>query len=263
MRIDVVTLFPDWVRSVADYGVTGRAARAGVFTLATWDPRDEATDVHRTVDDRPFGGGPGMVMRVQPVRDALARANAAAPAGTRRIFLGPQGRPLTQHALADMAAAPGLILLAGRYEGVDERVLDEYIDEEWSLGDYVLSGGEIAAMALIDGVVRLLPGALGHEQSAEADSFSDGLLEGPQYTRPEEIDGRRVPSVLLSGDHGAVASWRRKQALGRTWLRRPDLLAGRALAPEDRKLLNEFIAEHRADAAAIEQESRSWKRNGP
>lgn len=263
MRIDVVTLFPDWVRSVADYGVTGRAARAGVFTLAAWDPRDETTDVHRTVDDRPFGGGPGMVMRVAPVRDALARANAAAPAGARRIFLGPQGRPLTQQALAQMATAPGLILLAGRYEGVDERVLDETIDEEWSLGDYVLSGGEIAAMALIDGVVRLLPGALGHAQSAEADSFSEGLLEGPQYTRPEEIDGRRVPSVLLSGDHGAVASWRRKQALGRTWLRRPDLLEGRALTPQDRKLLHEFIAEHRADAAPGGQESRSWKRNGP
>lgn len=263
MRIDVVTLFPDWVRSVAEYGVTGRAASAGVFELATWDPRDETADVHRTVDDRPFGGGPGMVMRVQPVRDAMARAGAAAPAGARRIFLGPQGRPLTQRALVDMAQAPGLILLAGRYEGIDERVLDECVEEEWSLGDYVLSGGEIAAMALIDGVVRLLPGALGHEQSAETDSFSEGLLEGPQYTRPEEIDGRRVPSVLLSGDHGAIAAWRRKQALGRTWLRRPDLLEGHALVPEDRRLLHEFIAEHRADAAATKQESRSWKRNGP
>lgn len=253
MRIDVVTLFPDWLRGVADYGVTGRAARAGVFELATWDPRDETTDVHRTVDDRPFGGGPGMVMRVQPARDALRRARAAAPAGARRIFVSPQGRPLTQAALAEMATAPGLILLAGRYEGIDERILDECIDEEWSLGDYVLSGGEIAAMALIDGVVRLLPGALGHEQSAAADSFSDGLLEGPQYTRPEEIEGRRVPAVLLSGDHRAVAEWRRKQALGRTWLRRPDLLEGRNLEPDDRRLLQEFIAEYRADAAADDE----------
>lgn len=250
MRIDVVTLFPEWVRSVAEYGVTGRAARAGLFELATWDPRDETNDVHRTVDDRPFGGGPGMVMRVQPTRDALRRATAAAPVGARRIFASPQGRPLTQAALAEMASAPGLILLAGRYEGIDERVLDECIDEEWSLGDFVLSGGEIAVMALIDGVVRLLPGALGHEQSAAADSFSDGLLEGPQYTRPEAIDGRRVPPVLLSGDHRAIAEWRRKQALGRTWLRRPELLEGRSLEPDDRRLLQEFIAEYRADAAA-------------
>lgn len=250
MRIDVVTLFPDLVRAVAAHGIVARALERGVFALHTWDPRAESGDAHHRVDDRPFGGGPGMVMRVQPVRDALHRAVAAAPRGARRIYLGPQGRPLTQRALADFAAAPGLILLAGRYEGVDERVLDADIDEEWSLGDYVLTGGELATMVVIDGVVRLLPEALGDEQSAQVDSFSEGLLEGPQYTRPEEIDGRRVPPVLLSGDHGAVARWRRKQALGRTWLRRPDLLEGRALDPQDRRLLEEFIAEHRGDAAA-------------
>lgn len=245
MRIDVVTLFPGLVRAVAAHGILARALERGVFALRTWDPRDETTDVHHSVDDRPFGGGPGMVMQVQPVRDALRRAAAAAPRGARRIYLSPQGRPLTQRALADFAAAPGLVLLAGRYEGVDERVLAEGIDEEWSLGDYVLTGGELAAMVVIDGVVRLLPDALGDERSAQADSFGEGLLEGPQYTRPEEIDGRRVPPVLLSGDHGAVTTWRRKQALGRTWLRRPDLLQGRTLDAHDRRLLEEFIAEHR------------------
>ena len=254
MRIDVVTLFPDLVRAVAQYGVLARAAERGVFSLHTWNPRDETTDRHRTVDDRPFGGGPGMVMKVEPVRDALQRASAAAPRGARRIFLGPQGRPLTQAALAELASAPGLVLLSGRYEGVDERVLEEGVDEEWSLGDYVLTGGELAAMTVIDGVVRLLPGALGDEQSAAGDTFTDGLLEGPQYTRPDEIDGRRVPAVLLSGDHGAIARWRRKQALGRTWLRRPDLLEGRALDAHDRQLLDEFIAEYRGGAAAAERE---------
>jgi tRNA (guanine37-N1)-methyltransferase len=246
MRIDVVTLCPDFVASVAAHGVIARAAQREVFSLQTWNPRDDAQDPHRTVDDRPFGGGPGMVMKVQPVRDALARATAAAPAGARRIYLGPQGRPLTQSALAAFAQAPGLILLAGRYEGVDQRVLDAWGCEEWSLGDYVLSGGELAAMVVIDGVVRQLPGALGHPGSAAADSFSEGLLEGPQYTRPARIDGRDVPPALLSGDHGAIKTWRRKQALGRTWLRRPDLLEGRALDTQDRRLLEEFIAEHRA-----------------
>lgn len=250
MRIDVVTLFPALVQAVAQHGIVARALERGVFTLHTWDPRAETTDARHSVDDRPFGGGPGMLMRVQPVRDALRRAAAAAPRGVRRIHLSPQGRPLTQRALADFAAAPGLLLLAGRYEGIDERVLEEGVDEEWSLGDYVLTGGELAAMVVIDGVVRLLPEALGDERSAQADSFSEGLLEGPQYTRPEEIAGRRVPPVLLSGDHGAVTTWRRKQALGRTWLRRPDLLEGRALEARDRRLLDEFIAEHRGGAVA-------------
>jgi len=245
MRVDVVTLFPEFVASVAQYGVVAGAAERGIFGLRTWDPRDETTDRHRKVDDRPFGGGPGMVMKAPPVQAALRRAQAAAPRGARRIFLSAQGRPLTQRALADLAQAPGLILLAGRYEGVDERALAGDIDEEWSLGDFVLSGGELAAMVLIDGVVRLLPGALGDEQSAAADSFSDGLLEGPQYTRPDTVDGEGVPPVLRSGDHAAVATWRRKQSLGRTWLRRPDLLAECDLSPRDQRLLREFIAEHR------------------
>lgn len=249
MRIDVVTLFPERVRAVAEYGVTGRAHERCLVSLHTWDPRDETRDAHRTVDDRPFGGGPGMLMQVTPARAALRRAAAAAPRGARRIHLGPQGRPLDQRALRDMAAAPGLILLCSRYEGVDERVLETDIDEEWSLGDFVISGGELAAMVVIDGVVRLLPGAVGDEQSVDDDSFTDGLLEGPQYTRPEEIDGQRVPPVLLSGNHRAIAAWRRKQALGRTWLRRPDLLQGRELRPSDRRLLEEFIAEYRGQAA--------------
>ncbi len=245
MRVDVVTLFPGLVASVAQYGVVAGAAERGIFRLQTWDPRDETIDRHRTVDDRPFGGGPGMVMKAPPVRAALRRAQGAAPRGARRVFLSAQGRPLTQRALADFAQAPGLILLAGRYEGVDERALAGDIDEEWSLGDFVLSGGELAAMAVIDGLVRLLPGALGDDQSAAADSFSDGLLEGPQYTRPETVDGEGVPPVLRSGDHAAVATWRRKQSLGRTWLRRPDLLAAGELSPRDQRLLREFIAEHR------------------
>lgn len=252
MRIDVVTLFPELVRPVAEFGVAGRAHERGLFSLHTWDPRDETRDAHRTVDDRPFGGGPGMLMQAGPVRAALRRAAAAAPKGARRIYLGPQGRPLDQRALRQLAALPGLILLCGRYEGVDERVLESDIDEEWSLGDFVLSGGEPAAGAVIDGVVRLLPGAVGDEQSVADDSFSDGLLEGPQYTRPEEIDGQRVPSVLLCGDHAAIATWRRKQALGRTWLRRPDLLAEHALTPADRRLLEEFIAEHRGRTAVAD-----------
>lgn len=246
MRIDVVTLFPEQVQMIAAFGVIARARERGLFSLHTWDPRDETRDAHRTVDDRPFGGGPGMLMQVGPVRAALRRAAAAAHRGARRVYLGPQGRPLDQRALREMAALPGLILLCGRYEGVDERVLETDIDEQWSLGDFVLSGGEPAAMAVIDGVVRLLPGAVGDEQSVAQDSFSEGLLEGPQYTRPEEIDGQRVPNVLLSGDHQAIATWRRKQSLGRTWLYRPDLLARRELAPGDRRLLEEFIAEQRS-----------------
>lgn len=255
MRFDVVTLFPGFVESVADYGVVARARERGVFSLHTWNPRDETSDPHRTVDDRPFGGGPGMLMKVQPLRDALARATSAAPRGALRVHLGPQGRPLTQGALERFAGLPGMILLAGRYEGIDERLLEEYTDEEWSLGDFVLSGGEIAAMAVIDGVVRQLPGALGGSDSAAADSFSDGLLEGPQYTRPEEVSGRHVPAVLRSGDHQAIAEWRRRQALGRTWLRRPDLLEGRDLGPEDRRLLEQFIADWRAgDPEAAKRE---------
>lgn len=246
MHIEVVTLFPDLVAAVQRHGVTGRAAGRGVYDLVCRDPRDWTTDVHRTVDDRPFGGGPGMVMKPEPLHEAIACARQASPGGSRRVYLSPQGRPLTQRAIEDFARAPGLILVAGRYEGIDERVLETDVEEEWSLGDYVLSGGELAAMVVIDAVVRLLPGALGDAASAGDDSFAEGLLEGPQYTRPAVFAGRSVPPVLLSGDHGGIGRWRRQQALGRTWLRRPDLLANRELEPADRRLLDEFIAGYRS-----------------
>ncbi len=245
MRIQVVTLFPEMVEALRLGGVTARAMERGLLELRCWNPRDFARDRHRTVDDRPYGGGPGMVMRVEPLRSTIRAAKAAAGEGAKVAYLSPQGRRLDQAGLRELAARPGLVLVAGRYEGVDERLVEEMVDEEWSIGDYVLSGGELAAMVIIDGIARLLPGALGHEGSAEADSFSEGLLDHPHYTRPEVIDGRAVPEVLLSGDHAAIARWRRKQSLGRTWARRPDLLAGRELSEEDRRLLEEYIAEHR------------------
>lgn len=252
MRIEVVTLFPEFVRTVAETGVIARAAERDVFVLGCRNPRDWTNDVHRTVDDRPFGGGPGMVMKPEPVAQALDAAHKSVPAGSPRVYLTPQGRPLTQARVADLASKPGLVLLAGRYEGVDERVLASRVDEELSLGDFVLSGGELAAMAVIDAVVRLLPGALGAARSAADDTFADGLLEGPQYTRPAAFEGQPVPAPLLSGDHAAVARWRRRQALGRTWLRRPDLLTGIELTAADRALLEEFIAEYRQSVSAQE-----------
>ncbi|ROR29826.1 tRNA (guanosine(37)-N1)-methyltransferase TrmD [Inmirania thermothiophila] len=245
MRFDVVTLFPEMIRAAAGYGVTGRAVERGLVRLETWNPRDYARDRHRTVDDRPYGGGPGMVMKVEPLRDAIRAARRAAPASPV-VLLSPQGRRLDQAGVRELAAQPGLILVCGRYEGIDERLVEAEVDQEWSIGDYVLSGGELAALVVVDAVARLVPGVLGDAESAAQDSYMEGLLDCPHYTRPEEIDGRRVPPVLLSGDHGAIRRWRRKQALGRTWLRRPDLLAGRALDEEARALLEEFIAEHRA-----------------
>ncbi len=247
-RIDVVTLFPELVRAVVGSGVTGRAADAGLLELVTWNPRDFAQDRHRTVDDRPYGGGPGMVMSYPPLRDAIRAARAAAPDGSRVAYLSPQGRRLDQAGVEELASRTGLILVAGRYEGIDERLVEAEIDEEWSLGDFVLSGGEIAAMAIVDAVTRLIPGALGDADSAEQDSFVDGLLDCPHYTRPEVADGRTVPAVLLSGDHAAIARWRRKQALGRTWQRRPDLLEQVGLDEEQQRLLDEYIAEQ-ADQA--------------
>jgi tRNA (guanine37-N1)-methyltransferase len=243
MRIDVVTLFPDMFRILTDYGITGRAIRSAILELVTWNPRDYTRDRHRTVDDRPYGGGPGMVMMVEPLRDAIREARAAAT-NSRVIYLSPQGRKLDQAGLEELAARPGLILVCGRYEGVDERLLRAEVDEEWSIGDYVLSGGELPAMVMIDGITRLLPGALGHAQSAAQDSFASGLLDYPQFTRPEEFEGEAVPEVLLSGDHQAIARWRQKQALGRTWLRRPELLAQMQLTTEQQELLAEFIREH-------------------
>ncbi len=229
--------------ALTEGGIVGRAVARGRLRLGLWNPRDYTHDRHRTVDDRPYGGGPGMVMLVQPLRDAIRDARDHAGDGARVVYVSPQGRRLDQAGLQELAALPGLVLVAGRYEGIDERVVEAEIDEEWSIGDYVLSGGELAAMVVVDGVTRLLPGALGHEESAQQDSFANGLLDCPHYTRPEEIGGRVVPPVLLSGDHQAIHRWRMKQSLGRTWLRRSDLLQGLALTEEQQRLLDEFIRE--------------------
>ena len=244
MRIDVVTLFPELVRQVTEYGVTGRAVQRGLLQLHTWNPRDFTHDRHRTVDDRPYGGGPGMVMRYEPLRDAL-RAARAQTAPARVVYLSPQGRVFTQETVRRVAADSGLVLLAGRYEGIDERLHEHEIDEEWSIGDYVLSGGELAAMVVIDALARLQPGALGDEDSAEQDSFSQGLLDCPHYTRPEYVDGMSVPQVLLGGHHRDIERWRAKQSLGRTWQRRPELLAQLELSQEQQTLLEEFIREQK------------------
>jgi tRNA (guanine37-N1)-methyltransferase len=244
VRFDVVSLFPDLFRILAGQGVTGRALDRGIAELHLWNPRDYTQDAHRTVDDRPYGGGPGMVMKVEPLRAAIEDARNAAPE-SRVAYLTPQGRTLDQRAIGEIAARKGWILIAGRYEGIDERLVEGYVDEEWSIGDFVLSGGELPAMLVMDAAIRLLPGALGHASSAQQDSHVDGLLDCPHYTRPEEIAGGRVPRVLLSGDHGAIERWRLQQALGRTWLRRPDLLERRGLSAEEQALLNEYIQVHR------------------
>jgi len=247
IRFDVVTLFPEMFAAVAASGITGRAREAGLWRLATWNPRDFTSDSYRTVDERPYGGGPGMVMRAEPLERALAAARQAG--GGRVIYLSPQGRRLDHARVMSLAAESALTLLCGRYEGIDERLLARRVDEELSLGDFVLSGGELAAMALIDAVVRQLPGALGDERSALQESFAGGLLDCPQYTRPEVWPagegGMRVPEVLLSGHHEQIRRWRLKQSLGRTWLRRPELLAARRLSDEEERLLSEFQREHR------------------
>jgi tRNA (guanine37-N1)-methyltransferase len=240
MRVDVVTLFPDFVASVGRYGITGRALSAGILQVVTWNPRDYAVDPYRSVDDRPYGGGPGMVIKPGPLRAAIAAARQAAPQGTPVVYLSPQGRRMDQRQMARASQLPGLILVAGRYEGIDERVIELAVDEEWSVGDYVLSGGELPAMLIIDAVSRLLPGALGDAASAEQDSFVSGLLDHPHYTRPEEFEGLRVPEALLSGDHAAIARWRRRAALARTWRRRPDLLDGVTLDEADREYLRQL-----------------------
>jgi tRNA (guanine37-N1)-methyltransferase len=243
VRFDIVTLFPEMVRDAARYGVTGRALAAGKVSLEVWNPRDFTRDRHRTVDDRPYGGGPGMVMKVQPLRDAIRAAKGQATPGARVVLMSPQGTRLDQAAVRRFAAAPGLILVAGRYEGVDERLIETEIDEEWSIGDYVLSGGELPALVVFDAVVRLLPGVLGDAESAEQESHAEGLLDHPHYTRPERVAGRDVPAVLQSGNHAAIGRWRLKQALGKTWLKRPDLLACRVMTPEQLELLDEFKRE--------------------
>lgn len=247
MRIDVVTLFPELVQQVTEYGVTGRAVQRGLLQLHTWNPRDYTHDLHRTVDDRPYGGGPGMVMRYEPLRDTL-RAVRAEAQPARVIYLSPQGRPLTQEVVREVAVQPGLVLLAGRYEGIDERLHEAEIDEEWSIGDYVLSGGELAAMVIIDACARLQPGALGDEDSAEQDSFSAGLLDCPHYTRPESIDDMVVPPILMGGHHAEIERWRAKQSLGRTWQRRPELLDQLTLTQEQQALLEEYIQEQEQSA---------------
>ena len=247
LHVDVVTLFPEMFGAITQHGVTRRAVELGLFDLQTWNPRDYAMDNYRRVDDRPFGGGPGMVMIPEPLEAALSAAKArqrdlgVAP---HAVYLSPQGRPLTHAKVMELVAEPSLVLLCGRYEGVDERVLQRQIDEEISIGDYVLSGGELPAMVLIDAIVRQLPGALNHAASAEEDSFVDGLLDCPHYTRPEEYQGMQVPDVLMSGNHALIRRWRLKQALGRTWLRRPDLLQGRQLSKEEARLLAEYQSEH-------------------
>ena len=242
MRFDIVTLFPGMFDALSE-GITGRALDKGLIELHCWNPREYTTDVHRTVDDRPYGGGPGMVMKVEPLRDAIKAARDVAP-DSKVVYLSPQGRVLTQQAVAQMSRLPGLVLVAGRYEGVDERLLQSEIDEEWSIGDYVLSGGELPAMIMVDAITRLLPGALGHQLSAEQDSHVDGLLDCPHYTRPEEIDGMEIPDILRSGNHELIRRWRLQQSLGRTWQRRPDLLEKRQMNAEETELLKAYIAAH-------------------
>jgi len=248
MRIDVITLFPESLEGLTGLGVTGRAIREGQVVLKTWNPRDFATDRHRTVDDRPYGGGPGMVMAVEPLCSTIAAARKEHADGTRVSLMSPQGRKLDHPGVDELAGRQGLILVCGRYEGIDERLIESEIDEEWSIGDYVISGGELAAAVIIDAVTRLLPGVLGHAQSAIEDSFVDGLLDHPHYTRPEVMDGKAVPEVLLSGDHEAIRRWRRKQALGRTWQLRPDLLKNRQMDDEAKLLLKEFRHELKIDS---------------
>jgi tRNA (guanine37-N1)-methyltransferase len=245
MHFDVVTLFPEMVGTIAEFGVVGRAQRNGLVSLGLENPRDHTSDVHRTVDDRPYGGGPGMVMKYEPLSAAIAAARGRSPAGSPVVYLSPQGAVFDQARARQFAELPGLVLLAGRYEGVDERLIESQVDEELSLGDFVLSGGEVAAMAVIDAVVRLLPGVLGDDESAAQDSFMDGLLDCPHYTRPEEIEGRDVPAVLMSGDHAEIARWRLKQALGRTYERRPDLIEKLELNEEQQALLNDYLKEQR------------------
>lgn len=247
MQIEVVTLFPDMIRAGLKEGVVGRAVAAGLLRVGTENLRELATDAHRTVDDRPYGGGPGMVMKAEPLAGAIRACRARLPQGSPAIALSAQGRPFTQWHARRLAGVAGMMLVAGRYEGIDQRVIETLIDEELSIGDYVVSGGELPALVVIDAVARLLPGVLGDVESAAQDSFGDGLLDWPQYTRPEAWEGHVVPAVLLGGNHADIRRWRLKQALGRTWRVRPDLIAARTLSVEERALLEEYCAE-----AAIE-----------
>jgi len=253
LRIEVVTLFPSMIGGALEFGVVGRAIERGLLAVGTEDPRAHTHDVHRSVDDRPYGGGPGMVMKPEPLLQAIRAARARLPPGCPRICLSPQGAPFTEAVARELAALPGLLLVAGRYEGIDERVYELGIDRELSVGDYVLSGGELPALTVIDAVTRLLPGVLGDERSSAQDSFAEGLLEGPHYTRPEVFEGRAVPTVLLSGDHADIRRWRLARAVERTLGRRPDLLKKGTLAPEAQRILDELLA---ADAAGDEDRGK-------
>ena len=243
MWVGVVTLFPEMFQAISQSGITRRAIETGIVQLDCWNPRDFTSDKHRTVDDRPYGGGPGMLMKVEPLRAAIDAAKAAAETSCKVIYLSPQGKRVDQQILENLASEKSLILVAGRYEGIDERLIESVIDEEYSIGDYVLSGGELPAMVLIDGMTRLQPGAVGSKESVEMDSFVGGLLDFPHYTRPEVVDGKEVPEILLSGNHQAIDRWRKKQSLGRTFLRRPDLLESLELSETEQQLLNEFLDE--------------------
>lgn len=256
MQVGIVTLFPDMFAAVTQFGITGRACREGIMQVQCWNPRDFTTDRHRTVDDRPFGGGPGMLMKTEPLQAAIHSAKRALPEPASVIYLSPKGRRLDQQGVEELASRQNLVLVCGRYQGIDERVLATEIDEEWSVGDFVLSGGELAAMVLLDAVTRYQPGALGHEDSAERDSFATGLLDCPHYTRPQEFAGLSVPEVLTGGNHEQIRKWRLKQSLGITWLRRPDLLESllerQALDSEQQALLKEFISEYNAEHSTRE-----------
>jgi tRNA (guanine37-N1)-methyltransferase len=243
MQIALVSLFPEMFAAVSEHGITGRAVRQGLVQLTLCNPRDYTADRHRTVDDRPYGGGPGMLMMIDPLQQAIVAARKVVGSNPKVVYLSPQGRRFDHARAVALAREPALVLIAGRYEGVDERLLEAEVAEEISIGDYVLSGGELAAMVVIDAVTRQLPGVLGHELSAQEDSFAAGLLDCPHYTRPEVYQGRQVPEVLLSGNHEQIRRWRLKQALGRTLERRPDLLQGRAMTPEEEKLLAEYLRE--------------------
>ena len=243
MRFDVVTLFPEMITNAASYGVTGRAIERQIVSLSVWNPRDYTHDKHRTVDDRPYGGGPGMVMKYQPLHDAVKDAKEAGSGSAKIVYLSPQGKPITQALLSEACDISQLVLVAGRYEGVDERFVKMDCDDEWSVGDYVISGGELGALIVIDAITRLLPGVLGHEESALQDSHMFGLLDYQHFTRPEQLNGSSVPDVLLSGNHADIDTWRLKQALGRTWQRRPDLLKNKKLSAEQEYLLQQFKSE--------------------
>ncbi len=255
MQLGIVTLFPEMFAAVTEHGISGRAVRSGLMNLEYFNPRDYTTDKHRTVDDKPYGGGPGMLMKTEPLMASIAAAREAVALkqstgeAARVIYLSPQGQTLKQDSIIELAKREGIVLLCGRYQGIDNRLVENEIDEELSLGDFVISGGELAAMTLIDAMSRFQPGALGDEGSALEDSFSNGLLHSPEYTRPQSINGQDVPEVLLSGDHEAIRKWRLKQSLGATWLKRPDLLEAIELEQEQNELLEQFKRDYTQNRA--------------